>query len=462
MKTLGLKAILARGAVAALFAGAGAAPAAAADHAAAAAVPGPRERVAERGAAFASSFAELQGMVDDPNGPSAIELGARTYIGDLVIRRPVAVRGTKGTVIDGSGRGTVVTVTASDVVLEGLVVRSSGRRHTAEDAGMKLTGERITVRDVRVEETLFGISLQACKRCVVERAHVLGWGDDAELRGDGIKLWESNDSIVRGSRIERSRDVVVWYTKRATLEDNVVINGRYGAHFMYAHDSVVRRSRFEGDVVGIFVMYSMRLHVEDNILAGARGAAGVGLGFKDSDGVQVRRNWLVANTTGTYLDNTPRTPDDPVLFEGNLFALNDVAARFHGSERGLSFRGNDLHQNATLIEVDGRGDALSADVRGNRYSDYEGYDLDGDGVGDLPYRAESASEDLVAQRPELAFLRGAPALALVDVGSRLLPLWQARELLTDLRPRMSPRPLPALTTLARSTGHRAPEVTHED
>ncbi len=432
MKSASLRAIVTRGVLAVLIVGAGGAPAAGHAPEPAAAV-GPRARVAGAGA-VASTFAELQGMVADANGPAAIELGARTYAGDLVIRRPVAVRGTKGTVIEGSGRGTVVTATASDVVLEGLVVRSSGRRHTTEDAGMKLTGERITVRDVRVEETLFGISLQACKHCAVERAHVLGWGDDAELRGDGIKLWESNDSIVRGCRVERSRDLVVWYTKRATLEDNVVTGGRYGTHFMYAHDSIVRRSRFESDVVGIFVMYSMRLRVEDNILAGARGAAGVGLGFKDSDGVQARRNWLVANTTGTYLDNTPRTPNDPVVFEDNLFALNDVAARFHGSERGLSFRGNDFHQNATLIEVDGRGDALAADVRGNRYSDYEGYDLDGDGRGDVAYEVKALSSELTEERPALKLFAGTAAMGVFDAIARAVPVLSSKKLLVDPAP----------------------------
>lgn len=395
---------------------------------------GPRERTPLPDAAVARSFADLERMVADPAGPPAIELPAGTYQGDLVIRRPVALRGAKGAVLEGSGRSTVLTVEANDVRLENLVVRSSGRRHTTEDAGIKATGERIAIADVRVEETLFGVSLNACKHCSLERAHVVGWGDDAEMRGDGIKLWESNDSVVRGCRVERSRDLVVWYTKRAILEDNVVTHGRYGTHFMYAHDSVVRRSRFENDVVGIFVMYSMRLRVEDNILAGARGAAGVGLGFKDSDSVQVRRNWMVANTTGTYLDNTPRTPDAPVVFEENLFALNDVATRFHSSEKGLILRGNDFHQNATLIEVDGGGDALSTDVRGNHYSDYEGYDLDRDGVGDVAYEVKALSSQLTEARPALKLFAGTAAMGLVDAVARAVPVLSSKKLLVDPAP----------------------------
>lgn len=395
---------------------------------------GPRDRDPVAGATVARSSGELATLLADPNGPKEIELTAGVYGGDVVVKRPVAIRGARGTILEGSGRTTVVTIEANDVTVENVLVRGSGRRHTTEDAGLKVTGERNVVRDVRVEETLFGISLQACKHCLVERVHVLGWGDDAELRGDAIKLWESNDSVVRGAVVERSRDVVVWYTKRALLEDVVVTGGRYGAHFMYAHDSVVRHSRFERDVVGIFVMYSMRLRVEDNVLAGARGAAGVGLGFKDSDGVEVRRNWLVANTTGTYLDNTPRTPDAPVVVEDNLVALNDVAARFHSSQKGVVLRGNDFHQNATLVEVDGGGDATSADVRGNHFSDYEGYDLDRDGVGDVAYEVKALSSELVESRPALKLFAGTAAMGLVDSVARAVPVLSAKKLFVDPAP----------------------------
>lgn len=375
--------------------------------------------------------AALAALLADPAGPAEIQLGAKVYAGDLVIRRPVILRGVPGTVLEGSGHTTVVTIDAKDVVLENVTVRGSGRRHTAEDAGVKATGARVALRDVKVEQTLFGISLQACQSCLVERAHILGPGDDQELRGDGIKLWESNDSVVRGCRVEHSRDMVVWYTKRAVLEDNVVTHGRYGTHFMYAHDSVVRRSRFENDVVGIFVMYSMRLHVEDNILAGARGAAGVGLGFKDSDGVEVRRNWLVANTSGTYLDNTPRTPEAPVIYEDNLFALNDLGLRLHLSQKGLVLRGNDFHQNASLIEVDGGGDALGVESRRNHYSDYEGYDLNRDGVGDVAFEVKALSSEMVESRPSLKLFAGTAAMGLVDTIARAVPVLSSQKLFVD-------------------------------
>jgi len=408
---------------------------------------GPRDRQALPAAVVARTFEELAALVRDEAGPADIELVPGVYHGDLTIKRAVAIRGSRGTVLEGSGTSTVVTIDGKDITLENVLVRHSGRRHTTEDSGIKATGERVRIADVDVQDVLFGVSLEACKHCVLERAHVVGFGDDTELRGDGVKLWEANDSVVRGCVIEHARDLVVWYTRRAIIEDNVVTGGRYGTHFMYAHDSVVRRSRFEKNIVGIFVMYSMRLRVEDNVLAGARGAAGIGLGFKDSDGVQVKGNWIVANTVGTYLDNTPRTSADPVGYDDNLIALNDVAMRLNTSEAGLSFRGNDFHQNAVMIEVDGGGDAMFVAMRGNRYSDYEGYDLDKNGIGDVAYEVKALSSELTESRPALKFFHGTAAMSLVDVVARAMPMLASHKLLVDPAP-LARRPQLAMPATA--------------
>ncbi len=385
------------------------------------------------------SFDELRDLVAAADGPRDIALLPGIYRGDLAVKRPLAIHGTKDAVLEGSGTGTVVTVQANDVSIEDVVVRRSGKRHTTEDAAIKATGERIRIAGVRAEDTLFGISLEACRDCTVEGVHVVGSGDDTELRGDAIKLWEAHGSTVRGCTVDRSRDVVVWYTRHATLDGNVVTRSRYGTHFMYAHDAVVKNSKFEGNIVGVFVMYSMRLTAEGNVLAGARGAAGVGLGFKDSDAVSVRGNWMVANTTGTYLDNTPRTPSEAVTFERNVLALNDVGIRLHSAEKGLHLVGNDIRNNASVIEVDGGGDALSVDVRGNHFSDYEGYDLDRNGIGDVAYEVKALSSELTESHPALKFFRGTPAMGLIDAVAHAVPVLSSRRLLVDPEPRMEAR-----------------------
>jgi len=398
---------------------------------------GPIAQSIPAGANIARDGAHLASLLADPSGPSEIWLRAARYDGDFAINRRLQLRGEPGATLFGSGRDTVLRVQADEAVVDNLIVRHSGGRHTAEDAGIRAQGRAIQIRNVRVEDALFGVSLGPCPRCVLERVHVVGSSDAAQLKGDGIKVWESDDAVVRHCRVDHVRDLVVWYSRRVLLEGNSVRHSRYGSHFMYAHDSIVRDSVIENNVVGIFVMYSARLQLERNVLAGARGAAGVGIGFKESDAVRAQGNWIVANTTGVYLDETPRSQNAPVDFHRNHFALNDVALRFHGVREPLRFLGNTFEHNATLADVEGGGDALVAQFMGNHFSDYAGYDLNTDGVGDVAYQVKRLSGDLVSAEPMLAFFHGTAAMSLLDAVATAAPIFASRLLLEDPQPSFS-------------------------
>jgi len=402
---------------------------------------GPHRQELPPNAVVARDGANLQQLLADPKGPPVIWLDGKVYHGDFTVRRTVQLRGATGSVIEGSKTTTVLDVEGEDVLLDNLTVRGTGHRHTAEDAGIKMRGKRITVRNCLLDQGLFGVSVQLCDHCRVQDTRVIGLPGDMELRGDGIKLWEAHDSVVRGCDVSRSRDLVVWYSRRVLLEGNTVTQSRYGSHFMYAHDSVVRDSRVVDNVVGIFVMYSSRLQVDGNVLAGAHGAAGIGLGFKESDGVQVTRNWLIGNTTGTYLDRTPRSPAQPVAFRDNVIALNDVGFRTHASQDGVAWRGNDFQDNTVDGQVDGGGDALGMRFVDNFWSDYAGYDLDHDGVGDVAFEVKKLSSELTDAHPVLRFFQGTAAMGLYDAVARAVPILAAHLTLRDARPAMQPRRL---------------------
>jgi len=402
---------------------------------------GPSPQPMPNGFVLARDSSELQRLLDDPAGPRQIGLHGSAYRSGVVIRRPVVVRGDGTAVIDGAGIGTVIDIEGDDVSLENLSIRHSGHRQTTEDAGIRAKGTRIRIADVHVTDSLFGISLGLCDHCLVDHSRVDGLsGLDAELHGDGIKLWESNDSAVKRSVVDGARDVVVWYSRRVTLAENTVRRCRYGSHFMYAHDSVVRNSRLEGNVVGIFSMYSSRLHVEHNVLAGARGAAGMGIGFKESDGVDLSGNWIVGNTTGIYLDRTPHTASLPVTFTGNRIALNEVALGFLGSEAGLTFERNDFHDNAALVDFDAEGEPLRARFSHNHWSEYAGYDLNADSVGDVPFQLTQLSRELGDATPSLKLFQGTVAFGLIDAISHVVPVLSSRVLITDPSPEVSTPP----------------------
>jgi nitrous oxidase accessory protein len=153
----------------------------------------------------------------------------------------------------------------------------------------------------------------------------------------------------------------------------------------------------------------------------------------------------VGNTTGIYLDRTPVQRDRTVHLTGYVVALNEVALRLHSTERGVRFTGNDVHGNGAVVEVDGGGDALQLAVARNHWSDYAGFDLDRNGVGDVPFVVKLLSGDLVAGHPALKLLRGTLALGLVDAVARTVPVFASKLVLRDASPRMLPGPMRGLS-----------------
>ncbi len=366
---------------------------------------------------------------------STLRLRAGRYPGPLVIDRPMTVVGEPGAVLDGGGRGSVLLVAAPDVTVRDLAVTGGGHLPQGDDAGVVVGGDRVVLERLRVDEVYLGIDLRMASDGVVRDCTVTGDPSAAfGLRGDGIRLWESDANLVTGNTLDHVRDLVVWYSDGNTIVGNTVRGSRYGTHLMHTAGNRIEDNRFEEDVVGVFVMYSERITIRGNTVTGAHGEAGVGMGFKESDTVTVEDNVLADNTTGLYVDSTPRIRDGISTFADNLLAANDIGVRFHGPSHGARFVGNAFVANRVPASSDDRGRQSSASFEGNHWSGYEGYDLDDDGSGDLPYEVRAASGRLLERVPELTYLTGSPALALVDLFVAAFPMFAPEPVLTDAHP----------------------------
>jgi nitrous oxidase accessory protein len=364
-------------------------------------------------------------------------LAPGVYPGPLVLDG-TSLEGPRAAILRSGGEGTTVRLRGA-ATLRGVTVEGSGGRFDTLDAAIHAEGHGPSVEDVAVRGATFGILVEKATAARIRGNEVLGEREaPLGLRGDGIRLWEVYDSRVEDNRVLDGRDVVLWYASRNHLVRNRVEGGRYGAHLMYSHENEIAGNRFVGNVTGLFVMYSRRVEVRDNVFADSGGAAGLGLGLKESGDLTVRGNLFAHNTIGLYVDSSPLWPDDRNRIDGNLFRLNDVAVSFLGRSAGNAFRGNGFRDSRVQVEVAGGGDARGAEWRGNEFDDYAGYDLDRDGTGDVPYELRSLTSDLVATRPALAFFRGTPALALVETIGRIVPLFEPRLLLVDAAPRLTP------------------------
>lgn len=380
---------------------------------------------------------DLQAVLDAAPVGGSLCLAPGRHRGPVRIERRLALRGEAGASIASTGVGSTVEIVARGARLQDVAIDGSGGRFDLLDAAVRVGADEVQVEGVTIENALFGILAEECSRVEIRGNRVVGSpGKALGMRGDGIRLWEVRDSVVEDNRLSDSRDLVVWYSPGNRFRGNVVERSRYGTHFMYSHDNRVEDGVFDGNVVGIFAMYSRTLVIRRNRILRSGGAAGMGLGAKESGGLRVESNRLLGNTTGLYLDTSPLHPDQENRFLGNEVRLGDVAVIFHGLAERNHFLGNRFGGNRSLVRVEGRGDARAATWRGNVYAGYQGYDLDGDGVGDLPYELRSLSGQLVGDHPSLSFFEGTAAMGVVEWLGRLVPLLRPKTLLVDPAPRV--------------------------
>jgi nitrous oxidase accessory protein len=382
--------------------------------------------------------AALQPLLQSAVPGIAFCLAPGVYAAPIHIPSGVTVWGTRDAVLRSSGTGTTVRLSGQGAALLGLTVDGSGTRYDLEEGAVALEGRELRVEGVRIHSALFGIAVAKSEHIVL-RGNVVEGTDQVQLgmRGDAIRLWETRFSRVEDNLVIHSRDLVVWYSSDNVLTGNEVRDSRYGTHLMYSHRNLLERNRYLGNVVGVFLMYSRDVRLLHNLLAGSAGAAGMGLGVKESSAVVAEGNAFVKDAVGVYLDNSPFEPGTTNEFQGNALRLCDVGVLLQSGVHGNRFLGNSLRGNGTQVRVEGAGNGLANLFQGNDWDDYQGYDVDGDGRGDVPYELRNLSDHLAAEHPEIDLLRGSPALFLVNAASRLMPLYASPALVVDASPALS-------------------------
>jgi nitrous oxidase accessory protein len=389
------------------------------------------------------TYTDLAAAVAAARDGDTVEVHGGSYRGPIVVEHAVALVGVDRPVIDGGGEGTVVSFMAPGGRIAGFLVRGSGARNDKEDAGIAAFGT-VTIEHNVLEDVLYGIDLQIAPHSVVADNRITGREIDIARRGDAMRLWESHDSIVRGNRVEESRDVVIWYSERVTVQDNVVTGSRYGLHFMYATGGRVIGNRFERNAAGAYAMYSSDLRYEKNVLAGNHGPSGYGIALKDTDAITVSQNVIAGNRTGIYFDNSPSKPGVTNSITENVIAYNDIGMLFMPSVKHNVLGDNSFIENTQQVAVVTGGDFGGNDWTpggvGNYWSGYAGYDADGDGFGDLPYTEVSLFHSLLDRHENLRLFVLSPAQSALDLAARAFPVFRPPPTLVDTAPHIQPIP----------------------
>ena len=342
--------------------------------------------------------------------------------------------------IAGNGTGSVVTVEAPDVRIEGLEITGSGIDVPGMDSAIFLrrTAQRAQVRGNRLIDNLFGVYVHGAAGSVVEDNAIVGRSDlrIAEA-GDAVSVWNAPGARVAGNRIEHGRDgIFVIASRNNVFERNGFSRLRFAIHYMYTHDSRIAGNVSNGNHVAWALMYSDRLEIRDNV--------------SDND----RDHGLMLNTTNAsqVVDNTVRGGREKCVFvynasrnvlRGNWFEGCPIGIHFTAGSEGNTMSGNAFVANRTQVKYAGtRLVDWAHEGRGNYWSDNAAFDLDGDGVADRPYRPNDVMDVVLWKLPAAKALVASPAVQMVRWAQSRFPALYPGGVI-DTAPLMRPPRAPA-------------------
>jgi nitrous oxidase accessory protein len=380
------------------------------------------------------SFNTIEAALAAARPGDTIRVAAGTYREKLVVEVPVALLGEGRPIIDGEGIGTVIELRAPGASVSGFRIRGSGRILDQENAGILVLADSCEILDNELSDVLFGIYLKESHGTRVAGNQVEGKDRPLGMRGDGIRLWSSNDALVERNVVRRTRDVVIYFSHGLVFRENRVTDGRYGLHYMYSSNNVFERNEFARNDVASFIMYSSDIVLRDNVFAQASGRSGFGIGLKDSDRIEMTGNLIVQNQVGLYFDNSPSSLTAENQVRDNIVAFNDVGVGLLPSVRDNNFDGNTFIGNVRDVSVSGGGSALANRWAGNHWDGAAAWDADGDGALDLPYRIDRLSDDLFARYPDLRLYELSPAALALDALGRFFPLLEPKPIVVDSTP----------------------------
>jgi nitrous oxidase accessory protein len=348
-----------------------------------------------------------------------LDLGSGVHHGGVVIDKPVTLMGYPGTIVDGGGDGSVITVAAPDVVIKDLTIRNSGSALPARDAGILVTraGSRVRIERNRFEQDLFGIYLVGPQDAVVRENVIVGRNDlRVAERGDGISIWNSPGARILDNDFSAGRDGIFVTTSHDDIFHGNRFRGmRFAVHYMYTNNSEVSDNSSIGNHAGYAIMYSHDLVVRNNLSQDDRDH---GILLNYANGSLIEGNAVYHGATQcVFIYNSNKN-----ALRGNRFENCPIGIHFTaGSERNV-VAGNSFIANKTQVKYVGtRWVEWSENGRGNYWSDNPAFDLNGDGIADTAYRPNNLVDEIVWVHPLAKLLLTSPALQLLRLAETQFP-----------------------------------------
>ncbi|WP_245844870.1 nitrous oxide reductase family maturation protein NosD [Persephonella hydrogeniphila] len=362
--------------------------------------------------------------------------------GNILVKKSVKIIGEGYPIIDGQKKYEVITVKANNVLVKGLVIQNSGKSDIEDIAGIKFfRTKNCRIEDCILKNNFWGIYFAASKNGVIKNNKVYGpaklkylksaFGTRIETNfGNAIHLWHCKNMLVEGNHVKNHRDGIYFeFVKNSTIVGNISEeNLRYGLHFMFSNKDNYINNVFRKNGAGVAVMYTKYVYMANNRFEYNWGPVSYGILLKEFYDSYIYHNTFYKNTTGIFSDNSNRT-----IIEENDFIENGWALRIWANSQNNIFKHNNFISNTFNVATNSFQNPNT--YTENYWSDYKGYDLNHDGIGDVPYRPVSLFGYLSENYSQSVILSRSFFVYLLDLTERMFPMLIPSKLV-DNRPLM--------------------------
>ncbi|MBL7902754.1 MAG: nitrous oxide reductase family maturation protein NosD [Bacteroidia bacterium] len=337
--------------------------------------------------------------------------------GNLVVDKRLILIGKNYPILDGNKKHEVLSVKADFTCVKGFKIQHSGYASLDDPCGIKVYESRgVEITDNILDDNFFGIYIQYGKQCVVKNNRIRAYGVEEQQIGNGIHCWKSDSLLIIGNRIEGHRDGIYFefVTNSVIWRNRSFNNIRYGLHFMFSNNDAYITNYFKHNGAGVAVMFTKNVKMFNNSFEENWGDAAYGLMLKEISDSYITGNHFLKNTTGIYMEGTNR-----ILAEHNTFQANGWGMKIQASCMDNEIRSNNFIGNT--FDVSTNGSTVLNTFNGNYWDKYNGYDLDRNKTGDVPYHPLSVFSVIVEQTPPAMLLFRSFMVDLLDKSEKIAP-----------------------------------------
>jgi len=371
--------------------------------------------------------------IDQAKAGDTVVVARGVYPVHLVITKPLHLKGLNRPTLDGENTGDVIRIKSPDVTIEGFIISNSGADLTAQNAGIYLEpgSDRAVVHNNTINYTLFGLWIEKVKDIQVIANNITGKRDLASAqRGNGIQLYNSRGAKIINNHVSFTRDgIYVDVSDHALFQGNRLHHLRYGSHYMNSNFNVWENNDSYLNRGGLALMEVRNQTVRNNR---AWGNSDHGIMLRTIVDSVVEHNVVAGNGRGFFIYDAEYN-----TLHNNLIIANRVGVHLWAGSIHNDVEGNDLINNSEQIKYVASKDEYWGVKTGNYWSNYVGWDSDGNGVGDVPYEANDLVDHLTWKYPAAKLLLNSPAVQTLRLVSRQFPLLRATSIV-DQNPRMTP------------------------